>query len=129
MVRLTTEPPEALHLLSLLVRDRLEASLATPEGQKRARKIKGTVGLGAGGMESRMRFDGQTVHLDQGPIASASVRGTGTLAAFLAICQGKVGAAQLLRGHIRVGGNPLLLVKALPLLQARNQGELEDAEP
>lgn len=130
MVRLTTEPKEHLHLLSLLVRDRLEESLATPEGQRRAGRLKGAVGLSAGGMESRMRFEGDRVHLDQGPLTDTRVRGAGTFAAFLAICQGKVKAAQLLRGRLRVSGNPLLLMKALPLLQAHGRDDdLEDPHP
>ena len=130
MVRLTTEPAEHLHLLSLLIRDRLQESLGTPAGQKRADKLKGTVGLAAGGMESRMRFERGRVHLDQGPLREATVRGSGTLAAFLAVCQGKMKATQLLRGRLRVSGNPLLLARALPLLQAEaGDDDLEDAQP
>lgn len=123
MVRLTTDSVEQLHLLSLLVRERLGRTLETPAGQTQAAKLRGTVGLVAGGMETRMRFDGSTVHLDQGPATKARVRGQGTLAAFLAICQGKVGPVELLRGHVRASGNPVLLLKALRLLTPHDDHE------
>lgn len=118
MPRLTTDTPEGLHLLSLLLRAQLEASLATPAGKARARKIsKGSVGLVAGEMETRLVFTGDRIHLDQAPLEGVSARAAGNLAAFTHFCLGRLRAADLLLGHVRVSGRLTLLRQVLPLLQ------------
>lgn len=125
MIRLTTEPVEELHLLSLLIRERLQASLRTTEGQTRVRTLKGTVGLLAGGMVTRISFDTRSVHIDQGDFESAQARASGSLAAFLAVCRGRVGALDVLRGQVRVRGKPRLLAKVMPLLKSDHDPSTE----
>ena len=116
MPRLVHEPQDKLHVFSLLVRSRLESALSTVEGRDIARKLSGRVGLAAGAMETGLTFDGRTVRMDQGAITTANARATGTLASFLAICQGKIRMGDILRGQVRVSGNLLLLRRFFPLL-------------
>ena len=119
MTHLTTEAPERLHLLSLLVRARLEEALATADGQARAAKVKaGTVGIVAGGVSTRLSFQQGGIHLDQGDPKGADARAVGTLAAVVALCSGKIRVTDVLRGHLRVSGKVGLLRHALPLLQS-----------
>jgi hypothetical protein len=127
--RLVTEPPEGLHVLSLMVRDRIGEALRTVEGRDRARRLQGRIGLAAGGMHTRLAFDGRTIHLDQGPLEETQARASGTLASFLAICQGKVRVGDVLRRQVRMAGNPLLLRRFLPLLSAGVPDEHEEQHP
>jgi len=122
MVRLETENPQTLHLLSLLLRERLELALGTPEGQSRAKKIKGKVSFVAEGMECRVAFSGDLIHLGQSTETKADVRAGGTLAAFVALCRGRARVMNVVRRQVRVRGNPLLLMKILPLLRAFDDG-------
>lgn len=117
MVRLTTEAPGSLHPLSLIVRERLEDALQTRAGERRARRLRGSVGFFAGGMATRLRFDGRTVHLDQGSLDDTQAAARGTLAAFLALCQGRIGPVELVRGKVSLRGSPRLLLRVLPLLR------------
>ncbi|MDF1566039.1 MAG: SCP2 sterol-binding domain-containing protein [Deltaproteobacteria bacterium] len=122
MVRLETENPQTLHLLSLLLRERLQLSLSTPEGQSRARKIKGSAAFLAEGMETRVVFEGERIHLGQSQTGKIDVRAGGTLAAFVALCRGRARVMNVVRRQVRVRGNPLLLMKILPLLRAFDDG-------
>lgn len=122
MVRLETEPEPTLHLLSLLLRERLEIALGTPEGQQRARRLRGSVAFVAEGMETLLRFEGSSIHLGQSDVRRADVRASGTLASFLAICRGHAGVVSVLRRQVRVRGNPILLMKTLPLLRVFDDG-------
>lgn len=114
--QLVINPSENLHLLSLLVRDRLEAALETVEGRDAARRLKGRIGLVASGMETALTFEGRSIDLDQRPLDDARAIASGTLASFLAICHGRVRLGDVVKRQIRVSGNLLLFRRFFPLL-------------
>jgi len=114
---LNIESDTNLSLLSLLVKERLEASLQTPEGQRRASRLKGTVAFKVDGMHCNLTFSSGTLRLDQRETLKADVKISGSLAAFVALCRSRAKLLSVLRQQMTLRGNPLLIMKLLPLLQ------------
>ena len=123
--RLVINAPDDLHLLSLLVRERLEGALETVEGRDLARRLEGRVGLAAGEMRTTLAFEPGRIQLIQGEAEEARARATGTLSSFLAICHGKVRFSDVLRRQVHISGNLLMLRRFLPLLSMGIRDEHE----
>ncbi len=127
MPRLITSDDDDLHILSLLVRERLRRALETVDGRNIARRLRGRVRLTAGEMETFVVLEGRTIQLEQENTAQREhASASGTLASFFAICQGKIRAMDILRRQVRVSGNLLLLRRFLPLLSTENSNEPEE---
>jgi hypothetical protein len=119
------ENPETANLLGLILQSLIEGNLADPRKAARARKIRGTVLVQAGAMRVSLhcqegRFTIARGHAD-GEAARARVRGN--LEAFLEIALGGNMVGPVLRGEVKVGGNLLMLLKLLPLLQVGRQAK------
>ena len=115
--RVTLEQPEKMCLLGLLLRALLEDNLAGPRGQARARKIAGDIEVSAGGMTITLRFAEGRLTVRQGGCDEARARVRGSLPALLAVARGGGVVGPFLRRKIRIGGNPFLMLRMLPLLR------------
>lgn len=112
------EHPSELSLLGLLMRDMLTAGMAQEGAVDRVRSLWGDVRVQAGDMIVTLRFERGQVRIVEGgsPAPRASVRGT--MAGLLVVARGGSLLSPLLSGAVKVGGNPFVLLRILPLLRA-----------
>ena len=114
----TLERPERMCLIGLLLRGVLESNIATEKGGARARKIAGEIEVNAGGMTITLCFADGRLTIRQGKSEKPRARVSGSLPALLAVSRGGGVVAPFLRRQIRIGGNPFLMLKMLPLMRA-----------
>jgi hypothetical protein len=112
------ERRDEMSLLGLMLGELLEANLATPRGAAIAGPLRGGIGVRAGGMAVTIRFDRGRVTVARGIDAGARARVKGSLDALLQVALGRGAVRAFLAGEIGIGGNPLFLLRALPLLRA-----------
>jgi hypothetical protein len=107
-----------MNLLGLLIRGLLASNLADPVLYARARTLRGDVRVDAGTMAVTLRFDGAGVVI--APVGSERPRARvrGSMSALLGMVAGKGIVAPVLTGAVRIGGNPFMLLRMLPLIQA-----------
>lgn len=115
------DDPAEMNLLGLFLQDLLGRNLARPEGAARARRLNGHLVLRAGRMAVTLHLEGHRLRLERGAMAQPSAEVSGDLATLLAISLGHHPLGFLLRGQLRVRGNVWLLLRTLPLMQARSK--------
>lgn len=123
--RLVIELSDSPHILSLLIRERLEHVLRTSEGRELARRLKGKICLTADRMSTSISFEGNILRIGQDTAQSPDAHAKGTLASFLAICGGKIRFSDIFRGQVRISGNLFLMRRFLPLLSIGMPDEQE----
>ncbi len=116
----TIENPERMNLLGLMLGDIIGRNLGTPAGQRAIRRLRGAVVVGSGLMTVTLRFDGAGLAIarDAAPSPAASVRGS--LETFVGMATGGsllTMVAPVLCGKLRIGGNPMTLLRMRPLLR------------
>ena len=118
LVRL--EDPVRTPLLGLLMRGLLEANLAAePRLRELVGRLAADVEVTGGTMTLTLRFRGGEVALLPGKVERPSARVSGSLDALLGLVAHGRMLWPFLTGAIRIGGNPLLLLRLLPLIRAR----------
>ncbi|MCC6525339.1 MAG: SCP2 sterol-binding domain-containing protein [Polyangiaceae bacterium] len=110
--------PERMNLLGLLMRGLLAANLEDPELRARALRLRAGIHVRAGDMHVTLRFAEDGVHITAGAEAS-NARVSGDMKALLGVVTGAGMIGPVLRGRVRIGGNPFLLLRVLPLIRAR----------
>ena len=123
----TVHRPERMNLLGLLMRGLLATNLERPELRLRAEKLRGHVAVRAGDMQVTLSFGADGVHIHSPDTdADATVgsggpraRVRGDMKALLGVVTGAGMVGPVLTGRIRIGGNPFLLLRVLPLIRAR----------
>lgn len=116
-VRVVLDRPERQNLLGLLLQGMLQTNLASGRHDGSLRGVEGDIQVQAGDMIATLRFGGGAVTILAGPSDRARARVKGDMAAFLGVASGGGLMGPLLRGEIVFGGNPLLLLKLLPLIK------------
>jgi hypothetical protein len=117
-VQVVLDQPERQNLLGLLMKDMLEANLASGRHDDRLQGAEGDIQVQAGEMVVTLRLGRGTVTILAGPSKQPRARVKGDMAAFLGVASGGGLVGPLLRGEIGFGGNPFALLKLLPLIKA-----------
>lgn len=127
--RVVVEDPAHMNLLGLLMRGLLSESLRDDARYAAAKSLRGDVAVRAGTMAVTLRFgDGRlTIVRGASPSARASVAGTMTALLGVVLRQGMVRA--FFSGKLRIGGNPLVLLRILPLIREPQVREPQVREP
>jgi hypothetical protein len=118
---LTIEKRDEMSLLGLMLGEVLEASLSRPENAALSRRLCGAIGVRAGRMEVTIRFDRGRVSVARGAEARATARVEGSLDALLQVSLGRGAIRSFLAGEIGFSGNPLFLLKVLPLMRVEGR--------
>ncbi len=121
--RVVLDQPETQNLLGLLLRNMLEVNLADEANYNRIRGTKGDVQVQAGDMVITLRLDGQGLTIISGAQDQPKASVRGGMGAFLNVARGGGVVGPVLSGHIKIKGNPLLLLKLMPLLRAPKEVE------
>ncbi len=121
--RVVVDDPANMNLLGLLMRGLLAESLLDDARYAVAKKMRGDVAVRAGSMAVTLRFGGGRLTLVRGDSPSARARVAGTMTALLGVVlrQGMVRA--FFAGKLRIGGNPFVLLRILPLIREPRTGE------
>ena len=109
--------PETMNLLGLILHSILEGNLAVEKKARKAGKIRGDIGVQAGEMKVTLKCDGGTFTIVRGFAGKTNARVRGGLQAFLRIALGGGLVEPLIDGDVKIGGNPFLLLKLIPLLR------------
>lgn len=117
--RVVLDDPPRASLLAILLRGLLATNCADASLWERARRLRGDVLVEAGGMRITLRFaaEGPTV-LTGAADGRPRARVRGSLPTFVALATGGGVVGPVLSGAVRIGGNPLFLLKMLPLIRA-----------
>jgi len=115
--RVVVDDPEHQNLLGLLMKELLTANLADDAIFNKVRNLEGDVQVGASDMVITMSFSGGRLTLKSGPADSPRARVSGDMGALLGVCSGAGMVSPVLSGAIKIGGNPFLLLKILPLIK------------
>ena len=115
--RVVLDHPETQNLLGLLLQNMLEANLSDDATHDRVRKVRSDVQVQAGQMVVTLRLDGGRLTIISGPTDAPKARVSDGMATFLSVARGSGFVGPVLSGRIKVGGNLLLLLKLMPLLQ------------
>jgi hypothetical protein len=117
--RVVLDHPETQNLLGLLLRTILENNLSDEAIYARVRAVRGEVQVQAGEMVITLRFEEGRVTIVSGPSESPRASVRGDMGAFLGVARGTGVVGPFLSGAVKIGGNPLLLLKLIPLLQVK----------
>ncbi len=110
--------PREMNVLGLLMNGFLGAALRDPALAARARSMRGDVWLRAGMMRITLSFDGRGIEIVRGRTGSRKAEVGGEMDALLGVVTGAGMVGPFLAGKIRIGGNPLFLLRMLPILTA-----------
>ncbi|HOX43859.1 MAG TPA: hypothetical protein PK668_09675 [Myxococcota bacterium] len=113
------EEPARMNLLGLILRSLLTRNLAEPRLARRALALRGAVAIQAGDMQVGLCAEPGRLVIRRGAPARPRASVRGSLPVFLDIALGGSLLGPLLDGELHVGGNPLALLKLLPLIRAR----------
>lgn len=115
--RVVVDQPERQNLLGLLMQNILAANLADEAKRSRVRALKADIQVQAGEMIVTLRLDNGRVTIMEGPTEQPKAGVRGDMGALLGVASGGAIVGPFLRGDIRTSGNPLLLLKILPLIR------------
>lgn len=118
----TLESPETSSLMALLMRGLLVAAVRDPALEAKVAGMRGDVEVRAADMIVTLRFGGGRLAIVTGPSPRPRARVKGTLPALLGVVTGGGLIAPVLRGDVRIGGNPFVLLGMLPLITAAGRG-------
>lgn len=117
MVEVTVEKPGEMNLLGLILEAVLEKNLDKADNRRRAERLAGSVGVRAGRMTVTLRCQKGQLTIASGLDDGCRARVSGPMEAFLDVALGKGLVGHVVSGRVRMGGNPLFLLKLLPLLR------------
>jgi hypothetical protein len=115
---LVIEDLPGMHLLGLILRSLLQRNLKDPKKARRAAGLRGAVAVQAGEMKLRLDFQPGKLILARGHGQKTRARVKGSLETFLDIALGGSLIQPFVDGQLSIGGNPLFLLRLLPLLRA-----------
>jgi len=119
MVDVVLHDAPRMNLLGLLMRGLLTANLAEPHLAARAERLRGTVEVAAGRMVAHLAFGPRGIVIRNGPADDARARVSGDMVALLDVVTRRALVSPVLRGQVRLGGNPFFLLRLLPLIRTR----------
>lgn len=115
--RVVVDHPETQNLLGLLVQNILANNMADDAKYARVRSLTADVQVQAGDMVVTLRFGDGKLTIVAGPCARPRASVRGEMGSFLRVATGGGVIGPVLSGGVRIGGNPFMLLKLLPLLQ------------
>jgi hypothetical protein len=118
-VKLEIVDQERMSLLGLMLGGVLADNLALLEGAALARKLKGALGVTAGKMSVTLRFDRGPVSVVRGLEDQLRAQVRGSLDGLLQVSLGRGPVRSFLAGEVSFRGNPLFVLKVLPLMRVR----------
>ena len=121
--RVAVEKPEKMNLLGLLMRNLLATNLADDGLYERVTRMRGDVRIKAGGMSVVLRFGGAALGIVSDTGGPVRARVGGSMPALLGMVAGQGMVKPFLTGAVRIGGNPFVLLKMLPLIRAPKNSE------
>ena len=108
---------DSLNLLGLMLGGILEENIASPRGSDLVRKLRGAVGVTAGKMRITLRFHEDGITVVRGIEPGTRARVKGSLDGLLQVSLGRGAVRSFLAGEVSFSGNPLFVLKILPLLR------------
>ncbi len=116
--RVVVAEPERANLLVLMLASMLERRLAEPEHAARARKMRGSIVMQAGGMVACLEFGGDQVTIHRArPSKRPTAEIRGPLLVLLDAALGQRQFEHVLSGRLKVRGSLLVLLRLLSLLR------------
>lgn len=114
---ITFAQPERMNLIAYFIRDLLRTKLSDSSAASRIKSLRGAFLFDAGGMQSTVEFreDGIRIHPGATPAANAAI--SGDLQTLLEVVLGANYVEFLLRRRIRIGGNPVRLLRLVRALR------------
>jgi len=120
---LTIVDRDRMCLLGLMLGGVLARNLARPEIRAAARKLSGDLGVTAGKMSVTLSFDSGAVTVTRGIGNRPRARVRGSLDGLLQVSLGRGPVRSFLAGEVSFKGNPLFVLRALPLMRVQPAGE------
>jgi hypothetical protein len=117
--RVAVVDPGRLSLAGHMVASLLRRSCADPVLAARAARLRGAVGVDAGGMRVCLEFGGGEVRVRSGACDRPRASLSAPLDALLDVALGHGTVGHVLRRRVRVGGDPFLLLRLLRLIRVR----------
>jgi len=117
MAEVVLDQPETMNLLGLILKSILEGNLELEKKARKAAKINGKIGVQAGEMKITLHCDAGQFKIVRGHGDKSNARVRGGLKPFLEIALGGGLVQPVIDGDVRIGGNPFLLLKLIPLLR------------
>ena len=108
---------DSLNLLGLMLGGILEENIASPRGSDLVRKLRGTVGVTEGKMQITLRFHEDGITVVRGIEPGTRARVKGSLDGLLQVSLGRGAVRSFLAGEVSFSGNPIFVLKMLPLLR------------
>jgi hypothetical protein len=118
-VELVIEDRDRMSLLGLMLGDVIARNLIRPEGAALAWRLRGSVAVIAGRMAITLGFEGGRVVIRRGAEARPRARVSGSLDGLLQVSLGRSPIHSFLAGEVSIRGNPLFVLKLLPLMRAQ----------
>lgn len=109
--------PDRMNLAGLLAAALVRRGVARPGGAVRARALRGTVAVEAGGMRFAIEFGPARVRVLREWPERPSVTIRASLGALLRVALGGSVVGAFLRGGVRFRGNPVTALRMIPLLR------------
>jgi hypothetical protein len=120
---LTIVDRDRMSLLGLMLGGVLARNLERPEVSAAAAKLNGDLGVTAGKMSVTLSFDRGRVTVTRGLGDRLKARVRGSLDGLLQVSLGRGPVRSFLAGEVSFKGNPLFVLKALPLMRVERAGE------
>ena len=106
-----------MNLLGLILQGILERNLEQRGAPPWTRKRSRTIHVQAGQMKVTAFFTPEGIRIERGFMGRANASVSGDMKAFLQVATRQALVKPFFKGHIKIGGNPFLLLKILPLLR------------
>ena len=116
--RVEVEHPESISLMGLLMRGLIEENLRIEANARRVARMRGDVAVQAGGMAVTLSFGDGGVTIRGGTPEHPAARVSGGMEDLLGMVTGGGLVGPVLSGRVRIGGNPFMLLRILPLIRA-----------
>ena len=107
-----------MNLLGLMLGGVVASNLNSAKGASLASRLSGTLGITAGKMSITVRFADGEVLVSRGLQADLKSHVRGSLSSLLQISLGRSPISAFLAGDVSFTGNPLFLLKLVPLLRS-----------
>ncbi len=120
MTAVRLRDPENTNVLGLLMSGLLTSMLKDESRLARAKSLSGDVWMRAGPMWATLSFDGDGVEVVSGKTESRKASVEGEMDTLLGVVTGAGMVGPFLAGKIKIGGNPFVLLKMLPLIMSKD---------
>lgn len=116
--RVRLEEPEKMSILGLLMQGLLSNNLADEGKYARACSMSGDILVQAAKMSVTLRFADGVLTIIRGDAGQARAKVAGSMGSLLGVVTGDGVVRPFLSGKLKIGGNPFVLLKMLPLIQS-----------